>query len=585
MMKLLDLRRFGVLSNTRRITRVSYEHGPSPVPLVHGLVGQIFADAAEHCPDKEALVFSQQNVRKTYAEFYEDSRHFAKALLGLGLRPGDRVGIWGPNYYEWAVTSCATAMAGIISVTVNPAYKTDELHHALTRVGVKALVTPHNFRRSNYYETIAELVPEMKNKNVGEGSIESKELPDLKHLIIFDHERKSYEGAWNYRDLMRGTGSKERKILENIQPHLKTDDPINIQYTSGTTGRPKPATLSHHNLVNNVKFLGIWMGYDKGCISLCLPCPLYHCFGVVMGLIASAFYKQTCVFPSPWFDPGAVIASVKAEKCNVIYGTPTMFVDILSHPDYTPADMQSLKKGIMAGSPCPEALCNRLVEEIGMDEIAIAYGGTELSPLATFSKLTEPPLERIKSVGYAFSHCEVCIVDDKGQIVERDEKGEVLARGYNVMKGYWGDDEATKQAVDKDGWYHTGDIGLMRENGSIVICGRIKEMIIRGGENIYPAEIEAYIFKHPSISIVQVVGIPDARYGEEICAVIVLKKGHHLTEKEVREFCTGKISHYKIPKFILFKEESFLPLTATGKVMKNVLSKSCQEELEKNKTD
>uniref|UniRef100_A0AC35G0L8 Uncharacterized protein n=1 Tax=Panagrolaimus sp. PS1159 TaxID=55785 RepID=A0AC35G0L8_9BILA len=532
-------------------TDMSYVYGASTIPLLHHTIGERFRMAVTHCSEREVVIFKNEELRKTYKELYDDARQLAASLLHLGLEKGDRVGIWGPNYYEWIVTQFATAMAGLVLVNINPAYQSEELRFALYKVDVKALITPPMHKSSNYYRTLCEIIPEMSAAPIGIGKIKSKDLPELKHIILFKPEEdKQYKGVWNYSEVLQAAGSLDFKQLDEIEKRIKFDDPVNIQYTSGTTGNPKAATLSHHNLVNNSYFIGHRMGLSKTREIMCLPPPLYHTFG-----------------------------SLIEEKATMLYGTPTMFIDILNRPELKEANLTELHGGIIAGAPCPIILCERLIKELGMNDFVVCYGSTEISPVIAMSYPNDPPEERTKCVGHVMDHCEMAIVDSEGCLVKRGDKGELLARGYSVMRGYFHDEEKTRDTISQDRWYHSGDTAYMNENGSVVISGRSKDMIIRGGENIYPTEIEQFFFKHSSIADAQVIGVPDERFGEEICAWIRLKPNCKLTEEELKEYCKGKISHNKIPRYILFKKESEFPMTATGKVMKYELRNISRREL------
>ncbi|KAK0411864.1 hypothetical protein QR680_005885 [Steinernema hermaphroditum] len=501
----------------------------SATPLLNSTIGEMLIKSAEEVPNQELFVFRHQDIRKTFCEVFQDSENLAKGLLKLGLRRGDRVGIWGPNYYEWVTTQFATALSGMILVNINPMYQTDELEYALRQVGVKALVTPTEYRSSNYYRALNEIIPQLAREKEGVGLVHDKMLPLLKHLIIFGNEGRQYRGAWNYTDIVNSGGKEEADLLSDITPKISSDEPVNIQYTSGTTGFPKAATLSHHNVVNNAYFVGRRTDFDKKHHTICIPNPLYHCFGCVMGTLAAVIHKATCVFPSPAFNAEKAIEAIEQEKCTVLYGTPTMHIDVLGHPRRKDADVSSLHVGYISGAPCPKALCEALVNEMNLKDLVVLYGATELSPVATCSFFEDPPLERIKNVGYPMDHL---------------------------------------------------DTAVMNESGSINIVGRMKDMVIRGGENIYPAEIEQFLFKHHAVADVHIVGVPDERFGEEMCAWIRLKEGHDaITAEAIKEFCRGKIATYKIPRYILFKKEHEFPLTATGKVRKVELRELSKKDL------
>ncbi|TKR89148.1 hypothetical protein L596_013292 [Steinernema carpocapsae] len=556
----------------------SYIHGASPIPYVHASVSDCFLKGVEQVPDRDLFIFKNENIRKSYQDVWHDSVQLSKGLIKLGIRKGDRVGIWGPNYYEWVTTQLATAMAGFILVNINPAYQYEELQYSLRKVGVKALITPPKFSYSDYYSSLTAIIPTLATAKEGVGHIDCHNLPEMAHLIIFGNE-KSYRGAWNYTDITNSGGRAEEETLAKFQHLIRLDDPINIQYTSGTTGYPKAATLTHHNIVNNGYFMGLRCNFDKERSIICIPNPLYHCFGCVIGVLNAITHQQTCVFPSPRFNTDAILRSIQEEQCTALYGTPTMFIDVLANPSIKSTNLSALHTGVIAGSPCPAALASRMVNELNLNDLCMLYGTTEASPGITMSYLEDPPEKRIKNVGYVLDHVEVKVIDDDGKTVQRGENGELLARGYNIMRGYWGDEERTKKELTVDGWYHTGDTASMAKDGSISIVGRTKDMIIRGGENIYPTEIETFLFKHPFIEDAQVIGVPDERLGEEVCVWIRLREGKKMTADELKEYCKGKIAHFKIPRYILFKEEKDFPITATGKVKKFELRRLSREEL------
>ncbi|GMT34022.1 hypothetical protein PFISCL1PPCAC_25319 [Pristionchus fissidentatus] len=560
----------------------SYVHGTSSHPLLYETIGHRFRAAVEAVPDKTLYVFDHQNVRKSYAEAYADARRLACALLELGLKPGDRVGIWGPNNYEWVTCQMATAIGGFIQVNINPSYQSEELRFALEKVGVRCLITPRAHKRSNYFRTIHDVIPNLAAAKAGSGHVKSRNLPDLEHIVMFG-EHENVKGAWRYEDLLLGVGSTSESRLKAIEETIRVDDPVNIQYTSGTTGYPKGASLTHHNLLNNSYFQGLRSAYDRGDHIICIPNPLYHCFGSTMGVLNAMSHKQTTVFPDAGFNPLRTLEVVAKERCTSLYGTPTMFIDILQHLDDIRAaglNVNSLNAGYIAGAPCPFALCDRLVNELGMRNLCVLYGSTEMSPVVTMSLLEHAPSERIKNVGYVMDHVELLVVDDEGQVVPRGIKGELLARGYCNMRGYYNDEERTKKELTPDRWYHTGDTAHISDDGAVNIVGRTKDMIIRGGENIYPTEIEQFLFKLRGVADAQVIGVPDERMGEAVCAWIRLREGvHDITPEMIQEACKGKIAHFKIPKYVLIKKEADFPLTATGKVKKYELRLISKKEL------
>jgi len=555
----------------------SYVHGASSIPLLFETIGERLKLAAKLHPDREFVIFKTENVRRTYKQVYDDAEKLALGLTHLGLEKDDRLGIWSPNCYEWIVTQFAAALAGLILVNVNPMYKTEELSYAIDKVGIKALLAPPSFRRSHYYKTLIDIIPDMLLHPEGKSNLNADSFPKLKHVIMFDSaESKPYRGAWKYSDVLKmGTAEDHHRMGQrSIQP----DDPANIQYTSGTTGKPKGATLTHHNIVNNAYFVGRRAGYHEGRTIICIPNPLYHCFGCVMGSLAALIFFQTCVFPCPSWDPSATLWAIHEEKCTTAYGTPTMFLDLLTHDDFERVNCSSIRSGIVAGAPCKVDLCERLVNELGMKNLQVCYGTTETAPVSFMSILQDDPFDRIKNVGHILDHLESAIIDEHGLVVPHGMRGEVIVRGYSVMRGYW-QAEQTRE-ITPDRWYHTGDVGVMHPNGTISIVGRLKDMIVRGGENVYPTEIEQYLARHPAINDVQIVGVPDERFGEAVCAWILLKRGHSANAEEIQNFCREKIAHFKIPKYILFKEHHEFPMTVTGKIQKFEIRSRSTIELE-----
>jgi len=549
----------------------SYVHGASPEPLIGETIGRHFERAVERWRDREALVVRHQNVRWTWAELKERVDRVAAGLLALGLEPGDRVGIWSPNNAEWALTQFATAKAGLVLVNINPAYRTHELEYVLNKVGVRALVTAARFRTSDYVAMLRELAPELAG--AAPGRLKAKRLPSLETVVTIG---EAPAGTLAFERLPGLGGEAERARIETLADRLQFDDPINIQFTSGTTGSPKGATLTHHNILNNGFFVGAAqrLGEDD---RICIPVPLYHCFGMVMGNLASLTRGATMVYPSEGFEPGAVLEAVQAERCTALYGVPTMFIACLSHPEFRRFDLASLRTGIMAGSPCPIEVMKRVVAEMNMAEVTIAYGMTETSPVS-FQSSTDDPLDRrVATVGRIQPHLEVKIVDADGRIVPPGVAGELCTRGYSVMQGYWNDPERTAEAIDRAGWMHTGDLATLDVEGYCNIVGRIKDMVIRGGENVYPREIEEFLYGHPKVADVQVFGLPDAKYGEELCAWVRLKPGESADEEEIRAFCRGRIAHYKVPRYVRFVDE--FPMTVTGKAQKFMMRERMVKEL------
>ena len=554
-----------------RLTQ-SYAHGVSSTPLIGDTIGVHFDKSAERWPDRPALIVRQQNVRWTYRELKEQVDAFAAGLLALGLAPGDRIGIWSPNNAEWVITQFATAKAGLILVNINPAYRTYELEYALNKVGCKALITAERFKTSDYLGMLGELMPEIEGAAPGE--VRAKRVPTLTTLIRIDGGETP--GYVRFDDVLGMGGERHRRMLAELQPKLQFDDAINIQFTSGTTGAPKGATLTHHNLLNNGYFIGEAQRLtDRD--KVCIPVPLYHCFGMVLGNLACVTHGSAMVYPGEGFDPLATLETVESERCTALYGVPTMFIAELGHPEFKRFDLISLRTGIMAGSPCPIEVMRRCVAEMNMREVTIAYGMTETSPVSTQTSCDDPLERRVSTVGRVHPHIEVKIVDSQGRIVPPGAPGELCTRGYSVMLGYWDDVDMTVQAIDRGHWMHTGDLATIDEQGYVNIVGRIKEMVIRGGENVYPREIEEFLFRHPKVEAVQVVGVPDAKYGEELCAWIKLKSGVAATPVEIQEFCKDQIAHYKIPRYIKFVDA--FPMTVTGKVQKFIMREQMIEEL------
>ena len=550
----------------------SYAHGVSATPLIGETIGVHFDKAAARWGERDALIVRQQNVRWTYAELNARVDAFAAGLLALGLTPGDRIGIWSPNNSEWVITQFATAKAGLILVNINPAYRLSELDYALNKVACKALITANSFKSSDYVGMLRELAPEIDR--CAPGQLQSKRLPALTTLIrIGDDEKR---GFLRFADVLGMGGGRHRAQLRELAATLQFDDPINIQFTSGTTGTPKGATLTHHNILNNGYFIGEAQRLtDRD--RVCIPVPLYHCFGMVLGNLACITHGAAMVYPSEGFDPLASLEAVEAERCTALYGVPTMFIAELGHPDFKRFDLSSLRTGIMAGSPCPIEVMKRCISEMHMSEVTIAYGMTETSPVSTQTSHDDPLERRVGTVGRIHPHVEIKIVDGDGRIVPLGTAGELCTRGYSVMLGYWDDAELTAEAIDRARWMHTGDLATLDEDGYCNIVGRIKDMVIRGGENVYPREVEEFLFRHPKIAAVQVVGVPDLKYGEELCAWVQVKPGMSANTEEILSFCKGQIAHYKIPRYIKFVEA--FPMTVTGKVQKFIMRDAMIKEL------
>lgn len=540
---------------------ISYDHGVSEKKLIGETIGAFFDRTVEAHRDREALVVRHQNVRWSWGELGRRVDELAAGLLTLGLERGDRVGIWSPNTSEWTLAQFATAKAGLVLVNVNPAYRRAELEYAMNKVECRALILAPALKTSNYLEIVEDLVKDGK-------------LPHLKHIIRLGKEKTP--GMLNFDDVATAGGNAEKARIAELAPLLQFDDAINIQFTSGTTGFPKGATLSHHNILNNGYFVGEGLKLTPE-DRLCIPVPLYHCFGMVMGNLGCLTHGSTMVYPSEAFDPLATLQAVAEERCTALYGVPTMFIAQLDHPEFAKFDLKSLRTGIMAGSPCPIEVMKKVQSHMHMGEVTIAYGMTETSPVSTQCATDDPVERRVSTVGQVLPHIEIKIVDTEGRVVPRGETGEFCTRGYSVMKGYWNDEAKTKEAVDEAGWMHTGDLATMDEQGYVNIVGRLKDMIIRGGENVYPREIEEFLYRHPKVQDVQVIGVPDPRYGEAVCAWIKLHAGQTATDEEIRAFCQGQIAHYKIPRYIEFVPE--FPMTITGKIQKFVMREQTIEKL------
>jgi fatty-acyl-CoA synthase len=552
------------------VSRESYVHGSSGPPLIGKTIGALLDEVSATDGSREALVVAHQKIRWTYSELKSRSDAFGSGLLSLGLEPGDRVGIWAPNCAEWTIAQFATAKAGLILVNINPAYRLSELEHVLRAVGCRALITAARFKTSDYIAMIRELVPEL---GTGSGELKSSRLPELRHVVSIGDG--SYAGCVAFDRVLDRGKLLGNERLDSLAATIQMDDAVNIQFTSGTTGLPKGATLSHHNLINNAFFVGEATGIEPGS-RVCITVPLYHCFGMVMGNLGCVTHAATMVYPSESFDPLKTLETLEAERCDVLYGVPTMFIAQLNHPEFSRFDLSLLRRGIMAGAPCPIEVMKEVASTMHMSEITIAYGMTETSPVSFQSRRDDSLELRVSTVGRIQPHLEVKIVDRDGRVVPRGEAGELCTRGYSVMLGYWNDEIRTREAIDSAGWMHTGDLATIDDDGYCRIVGRIKDMVIRGGENIYPREVEEYLYGHPDIQDVQIFGVPDTKYGEELCAWIVSKAGAALDEEGVRGFCQDRISHYKIPRYIRFVES--FPSTVTGKVQKFAMREAMIEE-------
>ena len=532
----------------------SYSQGSTDRPLLAETIGENLDNTSKRFPDRQAIVSVAQNVALTYREFNEEANKLSRALVAHGFKKGERVGIWSPNTLEWAIIQYATARVGVILVNINPAYRSSELSYVLKQSGCKAIFSITKHKTSDYQAMVDEV---------------RSEIPKLE-LALYTDTAEYTSWIENYYRTV------SQDAVDEIQKGLDFDDPINIQYTSGTTGFPKGATLSHFNLLNNGYFVGEGCGYSE-IDRVCIPVPYYHCFGMVMGNLAVTSHGATAVLPSASFDPAEALAAVEKERCTSLYGVPTMFIAELALENFDSYDLSSLRTGIMAGSPCPAEVMKKVQSLMHMEQVTICYGMTETSPVSMQTKLDDPLDKRVSTVGPVHPHVEVKIVDPSGHVIERGQIGEFLTRGYSVMLGYWNEPEKTQQAIDAARWMHTGDLGVMDEDGYVNIVGRIKDMIIRGGENVYPREIEEFLFSHPDIVDASVIGVPDPKFGEEIAAWIKIKPGSNLTEDAIKEYCKGKIAHYKIPRYVKITDS--FPMTVTGKIQKYIMRQQSVEEL------
>ena len=545
-------------------TALSYVCGTSDKPLLYQTIGQVLDQAALQWAERDAIIVRHQNVRMNYRELQTAANELAAGFLALGLEEGDRIGIWSPNRIEWVLTQFATAKAGLILVNINPAYRIAELEYALNQVECKAIVIADQFKTSDYVGILRDIAPELDQAEPG--ALNAARLPHLKSVICTAGE--SIPGMYRFEDVAAAADDTRRERVRAIERALDPDDSINIQFTSGTTGMPKGATLTHLNIVNNAYFVGQAMDFTEE-DRLCVPVPLYHCFGMVMGVLTCATHGAAMIFPGEGFEAGEVLAAITAERCTALHGVPTMFIAELDHDAFSSTDFSSLRTGIMAGAPCPIEVMKRVQQDMHMSEVTIAYGMTETSPVSFQSGTDDPIDKRVSTVGRIHPHVQVKIIDEDGHVVPRGERGELCTRGYSVMRGYWDEPEKTADAIDAVGWMHTGDLAVMDDEGYCNIVGRVKDMVIRGGENIYPREIEEYLYRHPKVQEVAVFGVPDDRYGEQIAAWIKLREGESSSEEEIREFCKGQIAHYKVPAYVRFVDD--FPMTVTGKIQKFVM--------------
>jgi fatty-acyl-CoA synthase len=558
----------------------SYTSGTSDVPLLGLAIGDAFDQTVARVPGSEALVARQQGLRYTYAELREQVDRCARGLLALGIEKGQRVGLWAPNRAEWTITQFATAKIGAILVNINPAYRLHELEYVLNQSTCTMLVLAPQFRATNYTEMLLTLCPELHRS--APGQLRASKAPQLRHVVRLggpDGEQAA-PGMWTWSAVLDRASEVPPETLAARQAEQEFDDPINIQYTSGTTGNPKGATLTHHNILNNGYFVARALGFSER-DRLCIPVPLYHCFGMVMGNLGCVTHGAAMIYPAEGFEPGAVLQTVQDEACTALYGVPTMFIAELDHPEFARYDLTSLRTGVMAGSPCPIEVMRKVIDRMHMTEVQICYGMTETSPVSFQTRVEDSIDLRVSTVGRVHPHLEVKVIDPaSGAVVPTGQPGELCTRGYSVMLGYWDNEEGTRHAIDAARWMHTGDLAVMDAAGYANIVGRIKDLVIRGGENVYPREVEEYLYGHPKISDVQVIGVPDVKYGEELMAWVKLKEGQTATPEELAEFCRGQIAAFKIPRYwkFLASGETF-PMTVTGKIQKFIMRQQAIEVL------
>uniref|UniRef100_A0A0K0DXW2 Medium-chain acyl-CoA ligase ACSF2, mitochondrial n=1 Tax=Strongyloides stercoralis TaxID=6248 RepID=A0A0K0DXW2_STRER len=562
----------------------SYSHGGSNIKLLPHTIGDRLIIAKNKAPDHIFVNIMEENISKSYNDFYNDCVKFGSGLIKLGMKPGEKIAIWSPNYYEWLVTKYAAALNGMILVNINPGYRSNELCYAIKKAGVKTIVCPKKFLSTKYYEILCKIIPELSELPNDISGIKSKEFPFLRHVIIFDHENEQLKGSWKFQDVYKLGGKEEEEILLKNNGKIKIDDIFNIQYTSGTTGVPKAVSLTHHGMVNSAYIQSIVFNFKESKTSLCSPAPLFHCIGSICSILAGLITCNTICIPSPIFNTEKCLQAVDKFQTQYILGTPTMFIDMVNHKNFKNYDLKSLKGIFMGGAPCAEKLCSDLTTIFNLKHFCIGYGMTELSGLAISSNFNGNPYNNIKKTGYVLPHLECSIFNKNGQIVPYGVVGELCFRGYSIMREYYNDEENTKKEFEKGRWLKTGDLGYMNNDGSIVITGRSKDMIIRGGENIYPAEVEQFLMKIPGVQDVQVVGVPNIRLGEDVCAWICLKDDFEgkITQDDIINFCKNKITHFKIPAYILFKKKYEFPTTSSGKIQKYKIQKISIKELKLN---
>jgi len=555
-------------------TSISYACGPGDVPLLGLTIGQAVDRSVDLYSDREGLVDVTKNKRRTFGQLRDEINSLAAGFIQIGLKPGDRIGIWGTNTLEWFLTQFAAAKAGLVLVNINPAYRPNELKYALNKVGVKAIVCDEKFKTQDYHQILLSIAPELNNSKPGQ--LKSNEVPSLQHVIIISENHKS--GSYRFQDVLTAGGSRDFAQMESLSSKIQMDSPANIQFTSGTTGNPKGVTLSHHNLVNNAFNIGYRIGYNTKPHRICVSVPLYHCFGNVAGTLCGMLHGATNVYPAPSFNGQACAQAIATEKCTSIYGTPTMFVDMLASFRQLKPDYSHVETGLMAGAPCPKALCKNVVAEMNMKDFAVCYGMTETSPV-TFQGFCADDMDlKTGTIGYPANHVEVAVMNENGEMVPAGVPGELCTRGYSTMLGYWGDKAKTDEVIKGDRWFHTGDVAVIDSQGYGQIVGRMKDMIIRGGENIYPREVEEFLHTHPEIQEAQAFGVSDERMGEELAAWIKLSQGSSLTDNCVKSFCKGKLSHFKIPRYVKVVDE--FPTTVTGKIQKFVMKAEYEKELQ-----
>ncbi len=560
------------MSDRAPIGGLSHVKGATDQPLLDVTIPELLAETVRQRPDREAVVFREPGIRWTWAEFAREVDRLAGGLLRAGIGKGDRVGIWSPNRPEWLLTQFATARIGAILVCINPAYRLFELEYALNKVGCKAIVSAQSFKTSHYLEMLQSLAPELET--CAPGDLRAEKLPELRLVVAMGAPAPA--GMMGFEALCALGDAVSRDELDALSAGLSANEPINVQFTSGTTGSPKGACLTHRNIINNGHFVTATMNFTDADV-LCIPVPLYHCFGMVMGTLGSVSKGAKMVFPGEAFEPGTTLRACSDEKCTALYGVPTMFVAELSLPDFDTYDLTSLRTGIMAGAPCPIETMKQVQSKMNMKEVTIAYGMTETSPVSFQSGVDDPLEKRVSTVGRIHPHVECKIVDIDGETVPVGVQGEIATRGYSVMKEYWGDPEQTASSI-RDGWMMTGDLGVIDADGHCAVTGRVKDMILRGGENVYPKEVEDFLFTHPDIAQAQVFGIPDARFGEIVCAWVVPAPGATLSEEDVKAFCRDGISYFKVPAEVRIRDD--LPMTVTGKPQKFIMREQMIDELD-----